>query len=65
MGNSFYILYDGQVHGPTQYAIVSTLSPAIPMVVLFTAITCRRGKLIDAVTNTNLWLLGMPKSATQ
>ena len=31
--NSFYILYDGQVDGPHQYAIVSTLSPAIPMVV--------------------------------
>ena len=59
MGNSFYILYDGQVDVPHQYAIVGTLSPAIPMVVFFTAITCWRGKLTDAVTNTNLWLLGL------
>ena len=55
--NSFYISYDGQVDGPHQYAIVSTLSPAIPMVVLFTAITCRRGKLIARLPTqiSGLW----------
>lgn len=49
----------GKVDGGHHYAIVGSFSPAIVVILIYAANTAWRGVLINRVTGTNLWLVGL------
>jgi hypothetical protein len=49
----------GKVDGPKVYAIVGSLSPAIPIVLILLALLYWRGRLMNKATDSKLWVIAL------